>query len=318
MIREKKINVALLCGGRSAEREVSLAGAAEVERAFDTERFNVIKYDALTDLPRLVSERETVDVVFILLHGRYGEDGTVQGMLDLLDLPYQGADVTGSALAMNKHLSKLVYRDAGIPTPDWIIVGREGLEDHRKLSDETGFPLMVKPCNQGSSVGMSVIREASELNTSLEAALEWDDAVILEKFVDGREITVGVIEDLESGNLIALPAVEICPGERHAFFDYDAKYVKGETREICPADIPEELAEKAADYAVSAHRALGLRDYSRTDMMISHNGEIFVIETNTIPGMTATSLLPQAAARWGLTFADLLERLVMLALRRAR
>ena len=318
MTPEKKINIALLCGGRSAERDVSLAGAAEVEKAFDPEKFNVIKYDALTDLTKLVENRKGIDVVFILLHGRYGEDGTVQGMLDLIDLPYQGADVTGSALAMNKHFSKLIYRDAGIPTPDWLMAGKEIIVNHSELLKAIGLPLMVKPCNQGSSVGMSVIREASELNTSLEAALEWDDTVVLEKFVYGREITVGVIEDLESGNAIALPAVEICPGESHTFFDYNAKYVKGETTEICPAEIPEELAEKAADYAISAHRALGLRDYSRTDMIISGEGKLFVIETNTIPGMTATSLLPQAAARWGLTFAGLLEYLVMLALRRAR
>ncbi len=314
MKRVKKINVALLCGGRSAERDVSLSGADEVERAFEPGKFSVRRYDALTDIPKLVSDRDWIDMVFILLHGRYGEDGTVQGMLELLDLPYQGSDVTGSALAMNKHLSKIIYRDAGIPTPEWLVVERESVADCRDACSAMGFPLMVKPCSQGSSVGMGLVGDVADLESSLNDALKWDDAVMIEKFVQGRELTVGVLEEPGTGHLAALPAVEILPGHGHPFFDYRAKYDKGEAAEICPAPIADEVADRAAEYAICAHRALGLRHYSRTDMMLADTGGLFVIETNTIPGMTPTSLLPQAASVVDIPFPLLLERLVALAL----
>lgn len=315
-MQNSKINIALLCGGRSSEREVSLSGAEQVESAFDSTKYSVKKYDALTDIARLVQDKDTIDAVFILLHGRYGEDGTVQGMLDLLDLPYQGADVTGSALAMNKHLSKLLYRDGDVPTPDWLIFDAHSRRAVFDKLQKDFLPVMVKPCAQGSSVGMRVVKRLEEIEPSLEDAFKWDDQVMLESYVSGREITVGVLEDIDSGRPFALPPVEIIPDAKHTFFDYEAKYIKGEATEICPAPIPGEVAEKAEMYALKAHKILGLRDYSRTDMMLSDDGSIYVIETNTIPGMTRTSLLPLAAAEAGISFDALLDMLVSLALRR--
>ncbi|NDY42657.1 D-alanine--D-alanine ligase [Dissulfurirhabdus thermomarina] len=307
----KRLRVALLCGGRSAEREVSLAGAAGVEAALDPARYEVRRYDPATDLARLVAEAPDLDVAFILLHGRYGEDGTIQGLLDLLDLPYQGAGVLGSALAMDKHVTKLLYEQAGIPTPRWVLLRRGRPCDLAAVLEGLGLPLMVKPATQGSSVGMAKVTEPEGLGPALEAAWEWDEKVIAEAFVPGREITGGVLglDELE-----ALPLVEIVPGEGYAFFDYEAKYRPGATRETCPADLPEETAEHARAVALAAHRALQLRGYSRTDMMLSERGEIFAIETNTIPGMTPTSLFPQAAAAAGLPFPRLLDRLIELAL----
>ena len=314
---KKRLNIALLCGGVSAEREVSLAGAAEVEKAFDSSRYNVRRYDTKSDLARLVEESGEIDVAFILLHGRFGEDGTVQGLLELLQIPYPGAGVTGSAIAMSKHISKILYRNAGIKTPEYQMIEKGRVIDTGALVMKTGLPVMVKPCTQGSSVGMSLVNNEDDLEDAINEALKWDNQVLVEAVIKGREITVGILEDMDSGIPEPLPVVEIVPGEQYSFFDYEAKYVKGATKEICPADIPDDIAGKAAEYAVLAHNALGLRDYSRTDMIISDDDNLYVIETNTIPGMTPTSLLPQAAQEAGISFAALLDRLVSLAMRRA-
>ncbi len=309
------LRLGLLFGGRSAERKVSLAGAMEVEKALDKNRYEVHRYDAATDIPRLVADAADLDCVFILLHGRYGEDGTVQGMLELLELPYQGSGVLGSALAMDKHLSKVTYRASGIPTPDWLHVDRASRPADAEIVEKIGLPFIVKPCNQGSSVGIKIIKAREEAKTAIQEAFKWDSEIIAEKFITGREITGGVIglDDLK-----ALPIVEIIPDpEKYKFFDYEAKYKKGATTEICPAELPEETARKAQKIAIKAHRALKLSGYSRTDMIIDESGQIFAIETNTIPGMTPTSLFPQAAAAAGLDFSSLIDRLVEMAMQRS-
>lgn len=307
------IKLGLLFGGRSAEREVSIAGAKEVERALDKARYLVRRYDAATDIAKLVRDAPELDCVFILLHGRYGEDGTIQGLLDLLGLPYQGAGVLGSALAMDKHLSKVVYQAAGLRTPKWLHLHRKSHVEPGRIIKRLGLPLIAKPCNQGSSVGIKIIREKNEILPGAAEAFEWDEEIILEQFISGREITGGVLglEDLE-----ALPIVEIIPDAKYEFFNFEAKYRKGATREICPADLPEGLAQAAQQAAIKAHRALKLSGYSRTDMIIDAAGMIHVIETNTIPGMTPTSLFPQAAAVQGLDFRRLLDRLIELAMQR--
>lgn len=311
MIPNRKLRLALLCGGRSAEREVSLAGAAEVEKALDSGRYEVHRYDPATDLGRLVAEARGLDVAFILLHGRYGEDGTIQGLLDLLDLPYQGSGVLGSALAMDKHLAKTVYGQAGIPTPLWAHLRRGTHVDPGRIKERLGLPLMVKPVTQGSSVGMTKVVSVEGLVPALEQAWEWDERILVEAYVHGRELTGGVL-GLE--DLFPLPLVEIIPGERYAFFDYEAKYQPGATVEVCPAQVTEDVTRRGRDLAMAAHRALQLRGYSRTDMMLTKTGELFVLETNTIPGMTPTSLLPQAAQVAGLSFSQLLDRLLEIAL----
>lgn len=306
-----KIRLALIAGGTSGEREVSLRGAAGVEQALNKDKYEVVRYDPATDLTRLAADAPRLDAAFILLHGIGGEDGTVQGMLELLGIPYQGSGVLGSALAMNKHLAKVMYRLHDLPVAAWEMAERAHVADPAPLLTKLRLPLVVKPVRQGSSLGMSIVRKAEQLAAALAKAFERDSEVMVEEFIAGREITVGVLGNEE---LTALPLVEIIPDRRFDFFDYEAKYTPGATREVCPAEVSEEIRQKAQEYGLRAHKALQLRGCSRTDMIIREDGEIFLLETNTIPGMTPTSLLPQAAAQIGLDFPALLDRLIELAL----
>jgi D-alanine-D-alanine ligase len=306
-----RLRVALLAGGKSGEREVSLAGARGVLAALDKGKYDVRQYDPAVDLARLAADAADLDVAFILLHGPFGEDGTMQGFLDLLGLPYQGSGVLGSALAMDKNLAKILYKQAGLLVADWQMATPADIDSPENLSAQLRFPLVVKPVGQGSSLGMSIVHDNGELGAGLKRAFDYGTEVMVEEFIRGREITGGV---LGNNNLQALPLVEIIPGEEYKFFDYEAKYKAGATKEICPADFSEEITREAQDYAVRAHRVLHLRGYSRTDMIVSEGGDVFVIETNTIPGMTPTSLLPQAAQAVGYSFPQLLDLLIELAL----
>ncbi len=312
---DKKLRVALLAGGKSGEREVSLKGAAEVSRALNPDKYEVIRFDPATDLEELAAQAEGIDVAFILLHGLFGEDGTVQGYLDLLDIPYQGSGVLGSAIAMDKNLSKILYQNSGLKVPDWVKLRSTMTEkkaiDIAAILKKLDLPVVIKPLRQGSSLGMSIPHSEKDLLKGIEQAFEHDTEVMVEQYIEGREITVGVIGNDE---LTPLPLVEIIPGEKYTFFDYEAKYQPGATREICPADFDPEITAKAQEYGLLAHKALQLRGYSRTDMIVSIDHAIYVLETNTIPGMTQTSLLPQAAAASGMSFAALLDRLLILAL----
>lgn len=306
----KKLRLALIAGGKSGEREVSLKGAAEVAKVLDPQKYDVKRYDPATDLSKLAAEADSLDVAFILLHGPFGEDGTVQGFLDLLDIPYQGSGVLGSAIAMDKNLAKILYRNAGLKVPEWYMAAKDDIDNPSKILGHLGLPLVIKPANQGSSLGMTIARSEEDIAEGLKKAFAIDHKVMVEEFISGREITGGVI-----GNdaLTALPLVEIIPGDEYEFFDYEAKYQPGATKEICPAELGDPLTVRAQNCALAAHRALQLRGYSRTDMIIN-NDDIYILETNTIPGMTPTSLLPQAAAAAGLDFSALLDRLIELAL----
>ncbi len=315
MSKRHRIRLALLCGGRSAEREVSLAGAREIERALDPNLYHVRRYDPALDLDRLIRDAPGLDMAFVLLHGRYGEDGCIQGLLDLIDLPYQCSGVLGSALAMDKHLAKVIYRDAGIPTPPWIYFPCRERIDPERVIDTLGLPLMVKPCTQGSSIGIKKVETRDGLGPGIEEACKWDDRVLIESYIEGQEITGGV---LGTERIMPLPIVEITPDTKYQFFDYKAKYLAGASRETCPADIPRELTEEAQSLATKAHKALQLRAYSRTDMILTSMGKIFVLETNTIPGMTQTSLFPQAARAAGIPFNKLLDRLIDMTLDSAK
>ncbi|MEW6426969.1 MAG: D-alanine--D-alanine ligase [Thermodesulfobacteriota bacterium] len=306
-----KIRLALIAGGRSGEREVSLKGAQGVRAALDTEKYAITTFDPATDIARLAAAAGEIDVAFILLHGPFGEDGTVQGLLDLLSIPYQGSGVLGSAMAMDKHIAKIMYRQAGIRVPDWRMVEDGSEATVRSLVAELGLPLVIKPVGQGSSLGMSIPRSEAACAEGLQRALAFGGRVMVERFIAGREITCGVLGNRE---LTALPLVEIVPGDGFEFFDYQAKYTPGASREICPAPLDPAISAKAQEYGLAAHRALQLRGYSRTDMIVAADGTIYVLETNTIPGMTPTSLLPQAAAAHGLPFPALLDRLIELAM----
>ena len=310
-MRRERINLALLAGGRSGEREVSLMGAAGVEKALDPEKFKVVRYDPLTDLAKIAADAPSIDFAFILLHGLYGEDGTVQGFLDLLDIPYQGSGVTGSALAMDKNLAKEMYKLHGLPVAEWRVVEKEADVSVEELVDTLGLPLVVKPVCDGSSLGLSIARSSAGLEKGIAQALHHGGRAMVEQFISGREITVGVLGNDEP---VGLPLVEIIPGADYEFFDYNAKYQPGATKEVCPAEVDAALTREAQIYGVMAHKALQLRGYSRTDMIIAEDGELFLLETNTIPGMTPTSLFPQAAAAYGLNFSAMLEKLIELGM----
>ncbi len=311
MSQKKKLRVALLAGGKSGEREVSLSGAKGVEKALDPEKFEVKKYDPATDLSALVTEAGEIDFAFILLHGRFGEDGTVQGLLELLGIPYQGSRVLGSALAMDKNLAKELYQLRGLPVAAWEMVNDKSGASASDIVGRLGLPLVVKPVCQGSSLGMTIAKTDTELQMGIQKAFSHDNEVMVEQYIAGREITAGVLGNADP---VALPLIEIVPGEGYTFFDYDAKYKPGASNEICPAPISPGLAAKAQKYGVEAHKALQLRGYSRTDMIMTEDGRFYLLETNTIPGMTPTSLFPQAAAAHGLAFPALLERLIELGM----
>ncbi len=306
----EKLTLALLAGGISSEREVSLHSGEQVYEALNKDKYNILKYDPQSDLARLVQDAPEIDIALIILHGPFGEDGTVQGLLDLLNIPYQGSGVLGSALAMNKVVTKQLYEKAGLPVIPYHVYDRDDTVDIEKCTSQIGLPLVVKPVGAGSSVGMSIVKSAADLRDALAKAAEFDKAILVESYIKGTELTAGVIGNKE---LEALPIIEIIPDEAHEFFDYEAKYTAGVTREICPARINEELTQRAQSYAKIAHRSLFCRGYSRTDMILKDN-EIYALETNTIPGMTATSLFPQAAQQAGLSFSQVLDKLIELGL----
>lgn len=306
----KKLRVALLLGGLSNEREISLKSGAEVQKALNPERYETVIYDLKDSLPRLVADASRIDVALIILHGRFGEDGTVQGLLELLGIPYQGSGVLGSAVAMNKRLTKALYRQEGLPVARDRVVRRGDRPVMDLLAGELGWPIVVKPNTEGSSIGVRMAKDLDELSEAIKQAFVLDKEVLLEEYIKGREITGGVL-----GNqaLRALPIVEIIPSKDYQFFDYEAKYKEKASREICPAELPEPITRLAQDYALRAHKVLELRGYSRTDMIV-RGEELILLETNTIPGMTGTSLFPLAARAGGMDFSILLDRLIELAL----
>jgi len=306
----EKIRLALLSGGISSEREVSLNSGKQVMEALDKDKYDIIRYDPKTDLKQLVNDADSIDAALIILHGPFGEDGTVQGLLDLLDIPYQGAGVLGSSVAMNKLTAKQLYDNAEVPTPSYLAFSMNEKINTSRVVETLSLPLVIKPACAGSSVGMTIVKDENNLENAFKLGFQHDDTIIIEKYIKGVELTCGVLgnDDLE-----ALPVIEIIPGEGHEFFDYNAKYVAGETNEICPARIDDNTTKKVQQLAKKAHQALFLKGYSRTDFIFC-NSELQVLETNTIPGMTATSLYPQSAKVGGYSFTALLDKLIELAI----
>lgn len=308
MSLSKGLKIALLAGGTSSEREVSLKGAEAVKKAFKKLGHKFEFFDPAKDLPILAQKVKEFDCAFLVMHGPGGEDGTLQGFLDSINLPYQGAGVLGSALAMHKGLSKEIYKNAGLKVPEGKVFFRdENFENIKKYAEKLGYPLVVKPATQGSSIGLSIVKKEEELKPACQKAFEIDNEILLEEYLKGREITVGVLENKP------LPVVEIIP-KFSEIFDYKTKYTPGFAEEICPASLPQEITEKAQKYALKAHKALRLRHYSRTDMIVVEN-EVYVLETNTIPGMTETSLLPLSARVAGYSFEELIQKLLELVLK---
>ncbi len=322
--------IAVIMGGPSSEHDISLVSGRQVVGALRDEHVVVVRIDKdgtwnldgvrAESMGRALDElKRRVDVVFVAMHGPFGEDGTVQGLLDAIGLPYTGTGVMGSALAMDKARTKLVYRAADLPTPrfEWVDRQRwgEARDEILVAIAALGWPCALKPTCSGSSVGMSFPEDSEQAAADVDALLAESDGVLAEAKVVGREFTCGVLD--VDGAQLALPITEIIPGAEYAFFDYEAKYKPGATAEITPADIPDRLAAKMQVLAKQAHRVLGCRDFSRTDYMVGADGAPTILETNTIPGLTPQSLLPQAAAEAGYDFRALIRLLIDNALSRA-
>lgn len=260
--------------------------------------------------------QEPIDVAFVALHGPWGEDGTLQGMLELLGIPYVGSGVLASALAMDKVMAKGVLAASGLEVPRGFAVTKaDHAQDPRsavRSAQDLGYPIVVKPVSQGSSFGISMVDRPDQLPAAIVEALRYDDRALVEERLRGTELTVGVIGT--DRDLVALPVIEIV--SKREFFDYKAKYDPEQSDEICPARVSDEVAKRAQDLALRAHRALGCRDLSRTDMILTKDGRMPVLEVNTIPGMTANSLLPKSASVAGIPFGELLERFVTWAIER--
>lgn len=299
------IRVAVLLGGISNEREISLKSGRKIIQFLDKKRYRVTSYDPKTRLLNLIKDAKAgkIDVVFIGLHGIGGEDGSMQGMLDLLNVRYTGSGVLASALALDKAKTKAMYREHGIPTPPSLVVESADL---KRIRAKLGKRIVIKPNDDGSSVGVTVNPPQRKWKKLIETRIRKEGSCLIESFRQGRELTVGVL------GTRALPVVEIRP--KKAFFDYEAKYTPGMSEELCPAPIPTKIAKLAQALGLKAHKILGCAGYSRTDLIWSGHG-LEVLETNTLPGMTATSLLPLAARTAGIPFPKLLDTIIRYARR---
>jgi D-alanine-D-alanine ligase len=330
------VRVTVLTGGTSAERDVALASAVQVIAALRSRSHEVSVVDTargyipaadepallsgvvgteppsleqlrsleqgllLSGLANLAVVRDA-DVLFLALHGGRGEDGTIQTLLEMVGVPYTGSGRLGSAMAMDKDISKRLFRTAGVATADWVMAPAA----RDQVGRDFGWPVVVKPSKQGSTVGLTVVKSAGEYDQAVALARQYDDEVMIERFVPGRELTVGVLEGT------ALAVGEIIP--RHEIFDYECKYTPGMSQEIFPAALPAKVTAECQRLSLLAHEALKLGGYSRVDFRLTPAGELFCLEVNTLPGMTATSLLPQAAQADGIAFPELCERICRAA-----
>lgn len=305
-LKDKRIGV--MMGGRSSEREISMKSGAAVFAALKSAEFNVVPLEvqdeAEKEIRRLIQE-SAVDVVFVAMHGRFGEDGQLQKMLEKMRIPYTGPRPKASRLAMDKAASRRLFKKAGLCVPKYWRISC--IDEARRLKD-LRYPLVVKPSSQGSSIGISFVDSPLCLEDALTGALKLSRSALIEEFIAGREVTVSVFDGKP------LPVVEIVP--KNQFFDFEAKYEKGLTEYLVPAPLEPSVAERAQSAAATAYRALGCRHLSRVDMIIRDDGSPCVLEVNTIPGMTETSLFPKSAKAAGVGFPELCVRLLQLALRK--
>lgn len=301
-LKTKKIGV--LCGGSSQEREISLKTGDAVYKALAFLGLNVSKLDVDRDIAlRLAKER--IDLAFIALHGKLGEDGTIQGLLEMMGIPYTGSGVLASALALDKVYTKKVFSYHNLPMAKYKVLEKR-VETPGDILGELDYPVIVKPAREGSTIGVSIVQESNGLDSAINIAFGYGDKILIEEYIQGKEITVGVLGDEP------LPVIEIVP--KTTFYDYRAKYEPGMSKHIVPAKLPREQYELAQSLALSAHRALGCRGATRVDMVMDGEGKIYLLEINTIPGMTETSLLPEAAAVVGMDFKQLVVKILSYAL----
>ena len=350
----QKMDIVVLAGGLSTERDVSFKTGSMVAAALKENGHRVILLDVfmgygeqevdlsgifdradeisvkVSDIPEVAPDLAAVkasrkdqspcffgpnvirmcqmaDIVFMALHGENGENGKLQAAFDLLGVKYTGSDYLSSAIAMNKGMAKKLFVEAGIPTPKGIAMTRETREDDvTKLN--LHLPCVVKPCCGGSSIGVTIVRDAAEFKEALDEAFRWEDELVIEEFVEGREFSVGVIEGK------ALPVIEIAPIQ--GFYDYKNKYKAGSAVETCPAELPEDVSAQMRHYAEEVAKVIGLDTYSRSDFLLDKDGNMFCLEANTLPGMTPTSLLPQEAAVVGVNFNELCEKLIDISMKK--
>ncbi|OGP74559.1 MAG: D-alanine--D-alanine ligase [Deltaproteobacteria bacterium RBG_16_50_11] len=293
-----------MMGGLSREREISLKTGKAILRALTEKGYHAISIDVGPDIADVLM-KEKIESVFLALHGRFGEDGTVQGMLELMRIPYTGSGVLASALALHKIMAKKIFLCEKIPTPLFEALGREEVEKKSVRPSSLSLPVVVKPAREGSTIGVSIVKKEEDFLPALKEAGKYDDEILVEKFMEGKEITVGVLED------IPLPIIEIVP--RSGFYDYHSKYTKGETQYLIPAPMSREKYLYAQEISLKAFKALGCSGCARVDLMTDAEENPFVIDVNTMPGMTETSLLPKAAGYAGIPFEDLVERILLKA-----
>ena len=343
------MNIALLTGGLSSEREVSLTSsksiAAGLREAGHTVKVidpvygdaSVSEEDIFKDTvkrdhptPRALEKLKAkanrniitcinsslfddMDMVFLGLHGKLGEDGRIQTLLEMRGMKYTGSDIISSAIALNKHHSKILFRHNDVPTPDWLVINKNDAlntdEIGRKVANSFGLPCVIKPNDEGSTIGLTIVQpdvEDAQLPSALDSAFKYSNKVIIEKCIPGRELTVTIIGDE------AYPVIEIKP--EGGFYDYEHKYTKGMTEYICPAEIPGDVEKKAKEYGLKAHRICGCSVYSRVDFVLGEDNSLYCLEVNTLPGMTETSLVPKSAKALGLSFSQLLDKIIQLSL----
>uniref|UniRef100_A0A7C3MHZ6 D-alanine--D-alanine ligase n=1 Tax=Dictyoglomus thermophilum TaxID=14 RepID=A0A7C3MHZ6_DICTH len=309
------MKIGVLIGVKSTEKEIAMKTAQNIISALKIKGYEYCEIPIDENIVENI-KREKIDVAIISAHGLYGEDGTIQGLLELLGIPYVGSGVLASALALNKVMAKKIFLYHKIPTPKWIEISKKDMEtkDLEKILEnikKLKKPWIVKPSNQGSTIGLSIANDKDELIKALEYAFRFDQYILIEEFIRGKEITASIY-DID--NTICLPLIEIIP--KTGFYDYQTKYTPGLSEHIIPARLSEETYKKAQELGVLAHQALGCRHLSRVDMIVEEDTQnIYVLEVNTIPGMTETSLYPESAKAFGIEFPDLIDSFIKSALR---
>jgi D-alanine-D-alanine ligase len=298
----KRKKVGVLMGGLSREREISLKTGKAIQKALAEKGYPVCPIDVGQDIGEILVKKK-IEGAFIALLGRFGEDGTIQGMLELMRIPYTGSGILASALALHKIMSKKVFLYEKIPTPSFEVLHRKEIEKDPRKTISLPLPYVVKPSREGSTIGVSIVRAEEERLRALQEAGKYDEEILVEGFMKGKEITVGILVD------IPLPIIEIVP--KSGFYDYHSKYTKGETEYIIPAQIPREKYLYAQEMGLKAFQTLGCSGFARVDMMTDEEGNPYVIDVNTMPGMTETSLFPKAANYAGIAFEDLVERILL-------
>ncbi|WP_339062665.1 D-alanine--D-alanine ligase [Tepidibacillus marianensis] len=308
------MNVAVIYGGKSKEREVSLRSGKGIAKALRSKGCIVKEIDFVSK--DFLQDLVDVDVVYLALHGRYGEDGKIQGLLEILEIPYVGSGVLSSALAMDKAKAKRMFDYAGIRVAKDLLIKREQPVTLELIEEEIGFPLVVKPNQEGSTIGLSIVTKLDELRKAIDEAFAYDSEILIEEFISGTEVTVAVLEtekDIET-----LPIIEIVPN-KNSYYDYESKYAIGGSDHIIPARIDENMENVIKKWAVAAHQVLGCTTLSRVDFIIPKDQSLPVIlEVNTLPGMTETSLYPDAARAIGLSYEDIVYRFVEITLNRIK